>query len=333
MRDLINAGTAPYANAGTHFRLTANINLQSYSAGEGWERIGFNGREFKGVFDGNGNTIQNLTMNRTSGAETGFFGVILGGTVRNLNLTGVSITANGHFTGGIAGNNNGGTIINCSVQGAITNNIARTNTGGVAGRNTSTATIANCFVNVNITGDTNVGGIAGQNDGVIRNCYTVGSLINSSGNNVGGIAGDNFGSVTNCYSTIHTILGTAHVGGIVGRNDAAASITGCVALNNSVSRVSGSALAFGCIAGNSAGTFTGNVALENMSFPSGSVGNHGGIVTTAQAKTQATYSGSPRSWGFGTTDTNPWRWGLNAAYPLPTLHWQTTAPTLPTHLQ
>ena len=68
---------------------------------EAWTPIGtgsrssksYTGNAFKGVFDGGNNTISGLTITSTSGANAavGLFGIVDGGTVKNLNLTDVNI--------------------------------------------------------------------------------------------------------------------------------------------------------------------------------------------------------------------------------------------------
>jgi len=213
------------------------------------------------------------------------------------------------------------------------------NVGGIAGYNYGV--IENCFVSGTINALNTAGGIAGRNDapdGAIRNSYSaVAVTVTESG--AGGIVGENNRIIFDNYAT-GAIKGAGSVGGIVGRASGGPSsdISGNVALNPSIERTSGTLTSFGRVIGTPAAgrvnsAFSGMQALGGISFGSGTTtNNNGGDLTAAQAKTQDTYSGAPRFWGFGTTNTNPWRWGLNAAYPLPTLHWQTTAPTLPAHL-
>lgn len=77
---------------GKHFRLMSNIDL----GGMEWNPIGyfrdsseFSGEitnKFFGSFDGNGKTISNFRLNRTSWNKVGFFGAIEDAAVKNLTL-------------------------------------------------------------------------------------------------------------------------------------------------------------------------------------------------------------------------------------------------------
>ena len=76
-----------------------------------------------------------------------------------------------------------------------------------------------------------------------------------------------------------------------------------------------------------------NAAWEEMELPDDDtlIGENGEDITTAKAKTQATYTGL--GWQFGTTDESPWKMGVGG-YSLPVFYWQTTAPAaMPAHLK
>ena len=91
------AWVAATVNGGEKFegktvKLTSDIDL----AGHAWTPIGNGsrfgsaaiGNQFKGTFDGNGKTISNLNINTTKGTDyaVGLFGIVNGGTVKNLKL-------------------------------------------------------------------------------------------------------------------------------------------------------------------------------------------------------------------------------------------------------
>ena len=84
--------------------------------GSNWTPI----QGYAGIFDGGGKTITGLTINDKMGkSNVGLFASIAeGGTVKNLTLDDVNITANSNV-GAIAGENRG-TIENCSVSGSVT---------------------------------------------------------------------------------------------------------------------------------------------------------------------------------------------------------------------
>ena len=95
-----------------YFLLTSDIDLSS--AGVFTTAVIANdtdGFDFTGVFNGNGHTINNLTINAgsTGNNKLGLFGSIDGGTIKNLLVLNVSITSgNGSIQlGGLAGFNNG----------------------------------------------------------------------------------------------------------------------------------------------------------------------------------------------------------------------------------
>jgi uncharacterized protein YjdB len=243
---LVNNGTSNFS--GKTIILGNNIDLSAYASGDGWIPIGDNSRRFSGVFDGNGKTISNLTINRTSDNYIGLFGYVggyvSGGTVQNLGIVNASING-GSNVGGIAGIvQQDSSITNCYSTGVIsgTGNSA----GGIAGSVTNSS-IANCYSTGSVSGSGNyVGGIAGSvgSSSSITNCYSTGAV---SGNiNVGGIAGSvgYYSSITNCYNTGGAVSGSNDVGGIAG-DVLSSSITNCY----STGSVSGSGNYVGGIAG------------------------------------------------------------------------------------
>lgn len=190
-RDKVNDGETEICAV-----LTADIVLDS---NEAWTPIGPNtSGAYTGTFDGNGHTISGLNV---SGAliNAGLFGVVTGGTIKNLTVAGkVSPSTSQCIAGGIVGHALNATIKNCSNHCSVTG-IVGSFIGGIAGFNTSGA-IIDCY-NVGTISGINYaevsGGIVGSNSGTISNCYNVGKV--SGGDHVGEIAGDNFGTVENCY--------------------------------------------------------------------------------------------------------------------------------------
>ena len=76
-------------------------------SGINWDPIGTGGagdnKYFKGVFDGNGHTIKNLTINRPDEDTVGLFGSISSGAeIKNLGLTDVDVIGN-DYVGGLVG--------------------------------------------------------------------------------------------------------------------------------------------------------------------------------------------------------------------------------------
>lgn len=208
-RDYINSGNT---GAGEYFVLTADIDMSekySETTGVSWEMIGdvdlFEGtydNPFQGTFDGGGHTISGLYINKTGpGGAFGFdsgalFGVIDGGTVKNLNVKGyVSVAADGGEAAGIAGAVWNGAITDCSFDGVVEcpNYVA---VGIVAGCNESV--ISGCKTSGRVTGYHLVGGIVGTGDGTIINCINESEIIGTAV--AGGIAGFWSGKIEDCVN-------------------------------------------------------------------------------------------------------------------------------------
>ena len=202
-----------------YFKLTAPIDMSAnYSAGSNtsWTPIGTEDNPFSGTFDGGDFEISGLYIN-TEDYYTGLFGYSTG-TIKNLTVSG-SVTGD-TYTGGIVGENEGGSVENCCNKNAV-NGVS--STSGIAGYNKG-GSIENCYNTGAVTGTGNcIGGIAGNNSGSVKNCYNTGTV--SGAGYVGGIVGENSiavivgdsGNIKSCYNT-GTVSSTnaTYIGGIVG---------------------------------------------------------------------------------------------------------------------
>ena len=245
---------AQNVNAGTdtekYFKLMASIDLQNVE----WTPIGTTTNPFKGVFDGNDQTISNLTI-PNGGQNVGFFGTIADGAViKNLTLFNVDVsgqTAVGALVGGPrhsgAGLQDGGnSISNCKVIGTV-----------------------------RVTGNTQVGGLIGRADlDTISNCQ-VGTLENpatvigdhltedSEGDNVGGLIGQastGWLDVSVSDSVAYaTVSGARKVGGLIG-----AFMSGSVNNCNAYAAVTLSHVDGYNDAGLSVGALIGNIHTGTM---------------------------------------------------------------------
>ena len=178
---------------------TINTN---WTTGSGWEPIGDNSTSsddsrFTAIFEGNGHTISNLFIERSS-SYVGLFGYVSGGSaeLRNLGMVDVEVMGDASV-GGLVGGNGGG----------ISNSYA---TGSVTG-----------------TGD-NVGGLVGINFlSTVSNSYATGSVTGSvtESSKVGGLVGINIlSTVSNSYAT-GAVTGSSDVGGLVGQHQGGSTIT------------------------------------------------------------------------------------------------------------
>jgi len=112
---------------------TANIDAFSTS---GWDSdsvfspIGNNSTKFTGSYDGDGYTINGLTIDRESTNYIGLFGYTNGATIQDLGVTNVNIKGK-HYVGALVGRNEGSTISNCYSTGSVTG--TGSHVGGLAG--------------------------------------------------------------------------------------------------------------------------------------------------------------------------------------------------------
>jgi hypothetical protein len=202
--------------------LTADIDL----SGALLKPIG----SFTGVFDGQGHTISNLTIDDPGLSLVGMFTALdLGGVVKNLRLTGVDIQGTSNV-GGIVGYSWPATVIdNCHISGTVSG--TRDSIGGLVGYNEGRVNACTSFVSVN--GNRWVGGLLGMNAGIVSACGSSGD-VHGDNDFVGGLVGDNHGEIDASRSA-GTVSGDEYVGGLAGR-----VMDGCTARNcYSSSAVSG----------------------------------------------------------------------------------------------
>lgn len=196
------------------------------------------GNSFKGTFDGNGNTIYNLSIKEdpeNADQAIGLFGIVDGGTVKNLKFENVNINVSssemaaaavGMLTGG-------GTVSGIEVLSGTVN--ATRGNGAVVGRMTKSGTISTCTNHAAITGTgANIGGIVGaayytENGSTmtIEDCHNYGTVSGTAGA-VGGIVGLSAANVINCTNDADITGNGPDVAGIVAEQQNAGSITGCV---------------------------------------------------------------------------------------------------------
>jgi len=218
----------------------------------GWQPIGANenityfSQKFQGTFDGNNKSISGLHIKNYR--DTGLFAIINNATIKDLNLTNLTITGIGsqpsgglaaiaennsnienvHLTnitinrestsrniGGMIGEANGVTINNCSSSGSVK---GYEHVGGLIGKAYNT-TISNSYSGAKAEGDYNIGGLVGWLSGnsSITNSYT--SYIDDSFSvegysNVGGLVGglNGFSNDPNGgYNQIHESFSTVNV--------------------------------------------------------------------------------------------------------------------------
>ena len=258
-RDKVNSGLT---YEGKTVRLGADIDLSTV-CGENvggkeisWEPIGTKTIAFKGNFEGNYKTINNLYIKNFLGVAIGLFAFNKGTIEKiifnniyiyeDLTSSTVAMTINGPNIGGVVASNSG-TINQCEIRSGIITNINTTKSnllyrcmvvGGIVG--TNSGVISQCInkANVYVKNTTEyssssyphnmVGGIVGTcGSGSLENCYNSGKIegYNSANNLVGGLLGRTYAmTVTNSYNR-GQIIGTCSyssnnnkVRGLVGEN-------------------------------------------------------------------------------------------------------------------
>ena len=203
-------------------------------SGTDWAPIGI----FENVFDGNGHTIDNLTIDTDGLLNVGLFSELFrDAAVRNLGLTGVSVTvtndtADAVSVGGLAGMNDG-TVSNSYAKGQITvtreQAFATSNAGGLVGNNTGAITASYAAVTVTASMSApNAGGLVGNNSASIAASYATGAVSATASENddvdAGGLVGSSSGTIMASYATGDVSAtasgdGNATAGGLVGIGD------------------------------------------------------------------------------------------------------------------
>ena len=156
----VNSGADTYS--GKTVQLSADINL----TGNKWVPIGYMTEcdrdpsapeGFKGTFDGQGHTIYNMDCDHPFYDNAGLFGIVRGGTVKNLMVSGTITNASANL-GGIVGEMIGGSVYNC--MSSVTPS-GGSNRGALVGKITS-GSVKNCYA---------ISNAAAAGSGTVTNCY------------------------------------------------------------------------------------------------------------------------------------------------------------------
>ena len=195
-RTAVNGGNS---FAGKTVKLMASIDLNN----EDWMPIGNLSKPFAGTFDGNENTISNLSRNATSSSRMGLFGVVSGkGTVKNLTINNVNLNGK-QYVGAVAGDASSECVFeNIQITGEI-NISGYYKVGGLIGG--GYFRVSDCHIEGNGTGK-----ITGNYQPLLSDC---------EGDNIGGLVGflgEGSYYIKNSSVSGVTITGTRKIGGIVG---------------------------------------------------------------------------------------------------------------------
>ena len=188
-------------------------------------------------FNGNGNTISNLTI-RSNTSSCALFDTIISATISNISLTNVTLISEGsiatRYISPLIGRISSNTLNNCTTDVArITTNTANIVYGGLVATNGGTLNINNCVTttrcDINSANTLSYGGIIGEAGGnVTCTTCTVNNLnIHLHSNNrvyAGGVIGYGKTGTINTLSGITCIdtlniqnsSGNFYVGGVIG---------------------------------------------------------------------------------------------------------------------
>ena len=154
----------------------------------GWLPIGGeSSQSFRGIFEGNGKTLNNLIINRPDESYIGLFGKLYQATVRNVNLTSVIITG-GSSVGAVSGYGEHSEIYSTSAQGAVN---GRWSVGGLLGQAKRSVSINLSYTKGEVNGtSSNIGGLVGllDFDSEVISTYSL-SRVNGTTYSVGGLIG------------------------------------------------------------------------------------------------------------------------------------------------
>jgi putative cell wall-binding protein len=199
-------------NLSGHYIQMADIDLGTapWNAGDGWLPIGDGDTSFSGVFDGNGYSITNLTIQRPGGMYVGLFGLTdtaAPESLKNIRLIDAFVTGS-FIVGGLVGHS-GGPVYNCSVSGSITGDDGYT--GGMIGL--AQNIVSHCEADVTVQGKMYAGGIAGTSNAGVFYSSSKGSIHSTDYG--GGICGYSVADVLHCHSSA-SVTGQRYVGGLLG---------------------------------------------------------------------------------------------------------------------
>ena len=276
------------STSGVYFKLMNDIDLgdwisENYPT-QGWQPVGSNSAPFQGVFDGNGKSITNFSINRMSASYVGFFGYTDGATIKDLTISGTTVKG-GNYTGSLIGYSKSATISNYTYNGNVTSSAYG---GGVAGY-INGGSVSTLTVNSTVTGTNYVGGLFGQAGGQTITNATLTGAVSGTGYLGGAIGKVGNGTLTLTSCTVNApVTGTSnYVGGIIGQSSYSTSLSSCSQSGN----ITGKSY-LGGIDGYTAGTatFSNCEHIGDINAGGSNIGgilgvNNGGTLTITDCNT------------------------------------------------
>ncbi len=211
---MVNTG---FDFAEAYFKLTANLDF----AGESFSPIARGGGIFQGNFDGDGHSVNNVTVNATekTDANYGLFGIVgAEGCVHDL-IVGKDCQFNAYTSVGAVAGSLYGSIYNTNNYAQVTAT-GTISAGGIAGTAYEGSQIKRCANHGKVAAKTtNAGGIFGASAPsscvAVDSCYNYGE-VTATTQYAGGVAGNASVYATHCANYGKVTAVTNYAGGIIG---------------------------------------------------------------------------------------------------------------------
>ena len=199
---------------------TAGYDTRVNNPADGWDPIGecdgvgspsCQGDAFEGTFDGQGNEIHDLVIDRPDNNETGLFGGINdSGEVRNVGIIDADVTGK-RLTGTLVGAAFRVKITESYATGSVNGSVT---TGGLAGG--FAGTMSDSYASVTTTARAGSAGglVGGLYRGQISQSYADGDVSGPAA--IGGLVGVSAGGTVTKSNATGDITGGTNVGGLVG---------------------------------------------------------------------------------------------------------------------
>ena len=293
-------------------QVDAEDNTTYWNAGAGWMPIGAGSNWFETTFEGNGYTISNLFVDRSSTNKVGLFGLAgVSSAISRVGLLDIRVTG-ARYVGGLVGLSDSditGSYATGRVAGAAW-------VGGLIGGNGIGGKIHASYTTGRVIGGFHAGGLVGLNNGGIYTSYATGRVSGTSG--IGGLVGrmGENGDTTASYATGH-VSGNNHAGGLVG-----SLAGGTIRASYATGRVSSGGSAVGGLVGeNLAGTtFTASYWDTRTSGQMSSAGGTAKITRELQTPTDYTTGSIYADWNVDpdgdSIGNDPWDFGTSSQYPV-----------------
>ena len=290
------------------YELVADISLDAYSEGKGWQPLGHDndsatdgcqGPVFQGTFEGNGWMISELNISRPDQNCVGLFGHIDGGTVRNLEVEATHITGKNRV-GILAGVGISVTIRDTRVSSSTLRGEEERVGGLVAHLSRGTIISTSAEVNGEIVGNGRIGGLIGHAwASRIRHSSAINNDIRGR-DRLGGLLGSSWDvEISGSVAVFNELHGHNLLGGLVGDSAAGRTIIASMAR---FSLINGRGNSAGGLIGGGAGTRI----TSSMASGGGLVGSSrvGGLIGEANKNIVFTSSYAVVSDINGSSDTN-----------------------------